>query len=80
METPIQIAIRKFEEATKEYPISINRMKQILTEILPIEREVIEKVAIDMVNISISKMENKDFTKGMEQEFNEYFETTFKIQ
>jgi len=40
--TPLALAIEKLEEATIEYPISINRMKRILTELLPKEKEVIE--------------------------------------
>jgi len=60
--TPLALAIEKFEEATIEYPISINRMKQILTELLPKEKEVIEKAVDDTVKYITGK-DNKIYSE-----------------
>ena len=67
-----------YQKESKNDSITIEKLIEVAkSEYLPKEKEVIEKIAIDMVNLSITKMENKDLSKGMEQEFNEYFEKTF---
>jgi len=49
-------------------------------ELLPKEKQHAESCCIDMVNLSITKMENKDFRKGMEQEFETYYNTKYNNQ
>ena len=80
--TPMQELLNELKEASKvgENPFiktTINLVIDMVEDKIQKEKKVIEKCCIDMVNLSITKMENKDFEKGMEQEFNEYFNNKF---
>jgi altronate dehydratase len=67
---PIRDACKKVLELTLNTII-----KRIDEELLPKEKEVIEKACIDMVNIALDNVGNKNVS--MQKEFETYFNETF---
>ena len=73
--TPMQEII---EDLKKNNPHHYADNKTWYDKLLEKERQVVESCCIDMVNLSITKIENKDFVKGMEEEFNNYYNQKFR--
>jgi len=72
--TPLAIGIKKINSLAMDDK-TIRQCVNILTELLPNEREAFEKVSVDMVNIAIDNLGNPN--ASMANEFENYFNQTF---